>query len=391
MLIAVLLTCACRGQQKSPASASTTSGTSESVTQRLAKDLTWTQEQREFRFAHMDQVFPTNPIYHGPPLPLAKGELLNVRLATGESIASLMQRDRFAGVLVLQHGRIRLEEYAIGAAAQTKWTSFSVSKSVTSTLVGFALRDGLIGSADDVVTKYIPQLAGSSYEGVTVRQLAEMTSGVRWVEDYSSSDSDNVKLYESPVEKGRDQVVEYMRKLPREAKPGTKFLYKTGETDLLGVLVQRAVHTSLSAYLQKTLWREMGAESDAFWIADEGREFGGSGLSATLLDFGRFGEWVKTHRSPQGEGTLAEWIATATGPVADQGRYGLGWWTFPDGSFAALGIFGQSILVDGRRDLVVVTLGAWPQATSAALSADRAALWAAVREAVDTPSRPLKP
>ena len=371
VLFGLVAVCTCPGQSSAP---------QQSVTQRLAADLRWTQHERELRFAHMDQVFPVNRVHHGPTLALTQGTPLDPQLASGESIASFMQRDHLAGILVLQHGRIRLEQYSQGATRQTLWTSFSVSKSVTATLVGYALRDGLISSASDPVTRYIPEFAGSAYDGVTVRQLAEMTSGVRWVEDYSAPDSDNVRLYESPAPQGRDQVVEYMRKLPREAAPGTKFVYKTGETDLLGVLVQRAVGTSLSAYLERTLWREMGAAADAFWIADGGKEFGGSGLSATLRDFGRFGEFARTHRDGS---PLDGWLAAATRGQANGGTYGLGWWVYPNGSFAALGIFGQSILVDPERELVVVTLGAWPQATSAALVADRAALWEAVRRGVD--------
>ncbi|WP_419804354.1 serine hydrolase domain-containing protein [Terriglobus sp.] len=366
-----------------------------SVAQLLAQDLTWTQQQRETRFAHMDTVFPVNRIRHGPALALTQGDPLPVRLPSGESVDAFMQRDRLAGVLVMQHGRIRFERYALGASPKTTWTSFSMTKSVTATLVGYAIRDGLIQSADDKVTRYIPELAGSAYDGVTVQQLADMTSGVRWVEDYSAPDSDNVKLYEATAPKGRDLVVEYMRKLPREAAPGTKFVYKTGETDLLGVLVRRAVGTSLSTYTERTLWREMGAASDAFWIADDGKEFGGSGLSATLQDFGRLGEFVRAHRA--NGSPLGLWLAAATRGEADGGRYGLGWWTFPDlgrtqadpsgdESFAALGIFGQSILVDPKRELVIVTLGAWPQATNPGLVADRAALWDAVRRGIDASS-----
>ena len=355
--------------------------TAETVSQRLAKDLTWTQLERETRFAHMDRQFPVNRIHPGKPTALRRGDAVDVHLATGEALPHLMQRDHLSGLLVLQHGRIRLERYGLDATPHTCWTSFSVTKSVTATLLGFALRDGHLRSVQDPVTRYIPELAGSAYDGVTVRELAEMTSGVHWVEDYSAPDSDNVKLYASPVTPVGDQVLEYMRRLPREAAPGTKFVYKTGETDLLGVLVRRAVGTSLSDYLQRTLWREMGAASGAFWIADGGKEFGGSGLSATLEDFGRFGEFIRTHRNTGSP--LGQWLAQSTRPVASGGEYGLGWWTYPDGSFAALGIFGQSILVDPRRDLVVVTLGAWPDATSAALVADREALWAAVRQAVD--------
>ena len=358
-----------------------------SVTERLAKDLTWTQGERETRFAHMDRSFPVNCIRHAQTSAMPSGDPLQIRLASGEPVGSLMQRNRLAGILILQNGRIRLEQYALGAQPQTAWTTFSVTKSVTATLVGYALRDGLIGTANDPVTRYIPELAGSAYDGVTVRELVGMTSGVRWVEEYSAPDSDNVRLYESPVQSGRDRVVEYMRKLPRDAAPGTKFLYKTGETDLLGILLRRATGSSLSAYLERTLWRDMGAESDAFWIADGGNEFGGSGLSATTRDLARFGEFARTHRDVvSGSGSasaLSGWLAAATRGQGDGGRYGLGWWTFSDGSFAALGIFGQSIFVDPGRNLVVVTVGAWPDATSPALIADRGALWAAVQQAVD--------
>lgn len=372
----LLLTCIGGLSGSSPAQLA---GPDRTVGQRLAEDLTWTPAQRESRFGHMDHVFPVNRVRHSVALALPVGPSLHLRLAGGERAETLLRRDRFAGLLVLQHGRIRFEHFGLGVGRQTKWTSFSVSKSITSALVSFALRDGRIASLSDPVMRYVPELAGSAYEGVTVQQLTAMTSGVRWVEDYTAHDSDNVKLYASRVAPGQDLVVEYMRRLPRAAEPGSRFVYKTGETDLLGVVVQRAVGMSLSAYLQRTVWREMGAASDAFWIADEGKEFGGSGLSATLEDFGRFGEFVRTHRE-------TGWLAEATRPQVDGGSYGYGWWTYPDGSFAALGIFGQSILVDPKRELVMVTLGAWPRATSAALVADRAALWEAVRRAADTPS-----
>ncbi len=335
----------------------------------------------------MDRVFPISRIRHGVPQTLGRGQPLHLRLA-GESLRAFMRRNRLAGVLVLQHGRIRLERYGLNATARTHWTSFSVTKALTDALVGYAIRDGFIRSADDPVTRYLPEMSGSAYDGVTVRQLVTMTSGVGWIEDYSSSVSDNVKLYETPAMPGRDQVVEYMRRLPRETAPGTKWVYKTGETDLLGVLVRRAVGMSLSAYLERTLWKDIGAESDSFWIANErGEEFGGSGVSATLRDFGRFGEFVRTHRA-------SGWLAEATRKqvlVGDGRGYGYGWWVYPDGSFAALGIFGQSVWVDPARELVVVTLGAWPQATSAALVRDREALWAAVRMAVDPPPPGLMP
>lgn len=362
-------------------------GSPRTIGQRLADDLKWTQPEREDRFAHMDRLFPANRIRHGThwsPLPAAKP--LNLRIRD-EDLSAFMEHDRLAGVLVLQNGRIRVERYGLGSGRRTRWTSFSVTKSITSTLVGAAIADGAIRSLDDAVTRYIPELQGSAYDGVTVRQLLTMTSGVRWIEDYTTPDSDNVRLYATTVSPGKDAVVEYMRRLPRESAPGAKWVYKTGETDLSGVLVRRATGKTLSAYLSEKVWIPFGMESDATWTAESGREFGGSGVSATLRDFGRFGEFVLRG----GAGLVGLWFTEATRTQMATGvpghGYGLQWWTYDDGSYAALGIFGQSILVDPARKLVIVTLGAWPQATSAALVGDRAALWRAVREAIDSEGR----
>lgn len=354
----------------------------------MADDLQWNSAEREDRFAHMDRFFPTNRVAHGSQvhaLRAARPLRLHIR---SENLHALIKRDRLAGVLVLQNGVIRAEAYGLRASRKTRWTSFSATKSITSTLVGAAIRDGSIHSIEDPVTVYIPELHGSAYEGVTVRQLLTMTSGVRWVEDYTAPDSDNVRLYTMTASATEDTVVEYMRKLPRESAPGTKWLYKTGETDLTGVLVRRATGRTLSAYLSEKVWKPFGMETDAAWIAENGKEFGGSGLCATLRDFGRFGEFVRLGET----GIVApEWFPEATQTQATIGiagrGYGFQWWTYSDGSYAALGIFGQSILVDPKRNLVIVTMGAWSQATSPELIADRTALWNAVRSGLDAERR----
>ncbi len=358
------------------------------VGQRLAQDLQWTQAEREDRFARMDQMFPVNRIRHGGCIAaLPKAMPLTIAVG-GQELAAFMQRDRLAGMLVLQDGRIRLERYGLRSNRATHWTSFSMTKAVTSTLVGVALRDHAIHSLQDAVTQYMPEMQGSAYTDVTVRQLLTMTSGVHWVEDYDAPDSDNVRLYSTPVQPGKDTVIEYMRKLPRESAPGTRWVYKTGETDLTGALVRRATGMTLSSLLERNIWRNCGGpggmESDAYWIAEDGKEYGGSGISATLRDWGRFGELIRKGAP----GVVAPgWVADATRTheaLATPGRgYGYQWWTFADGSYAALGIFGQSMWIDPARKLVVVTLGAWPKATSPALAADRQALWDAVRAAID--------
>ncbi len=369
------------------------------VAERLAADLQWTQAEREARFAAMGKLFPENVIRHGAHVRrLAAGRPMVLPLSGG-GLRARMERDRLAGVLVLQHGAVRVEQYGLGAGAATRWTSFSVAKSITSTLVGVEVRRGWIGGVDDAVTAYLPELRGSAYDGVTVRQLLTMSSGVRWVEAYDAPDSDNVRLYRAAVPAGAEPVVEYMRRLPRAHAPGTVWNYSTGEADLAGVLVRRvlarrvlarrvaAAHAgavSLSSLLSESVWTPFGMERDAAWIADGGREFGGSGVSATLRDYGRFGLFALGG----GAGAVPTgWFAQATRAAfsagADGRGYGMGWWTFPGGSYAALGIFGQSVWVDPRRDLVVVMVGAWPHATDASLAASRGEIWSAMQAAVD--------
>lgn len=356
-----------------------------SVAARLAADLQWTPAERARRFGRMQQMFPVNVIAHGHRvMRLPAGAALHLKLAGGGDERVRMRHDQLCALLILHHGRVRVERYERGADPLTRWTSFSVAKSFTSTLAGVAVQRGWIRSVEDAVTKYLPEMRGSAYDGVTVRELLTMSSGVRWVEAYDTEDSDNVRLYRTAVPEGADPVVEYMRRLPRAHPPGTVWHYSTGEADLAGVLLRRVSHGSLSDLLSEAVWKPFGMGRDGLWIAEGGREFAGSGVSATLRDYGRFG--LLTLRG--GAGVVpAGWFAAATRPAfsaGDDGRgYGMGWWTFADGSYAALGIFGQSVWVDPARDLVVVMLGAWPTATSVPLAASRGEIWRAAQVAVD--------
>lgn len=363
------------------------SGQTYTVGQRLAADLMWTQAERDERFPHMDRLFPVHKVTRGGPVrALPSGKALPLPTDTS---AKYMHAEHLAGLLVLQDGQVRLEQYASGLTRKTRWTTFSVTKAVTDTLTGAALHAGTLHSLDDDVTRYLPEMRGSSYDGVTVRQLMTMTSGVRWHENYTSADADNVLLYSTPVADGVDPVIEYMRKLPREALPGSRWLYNTGETDLLGVLLRRATGRTLAEQLSRSVWQRAGMQDDATWIATakgpEGEEFGGSGLSASLRDLGRLGLWVLEG----GHGVVSsEWFATATKTQVKAGKagYGFGWWPQgDDGSYAALGIFGQSLYIDPAQRLVIVTVGNWSDATGAKHSAARAAFWQEVKAAAIQP------
>ncbi len=353
------------------------------VGQRLAADLTWSQPERAQRFAHMDKFFPVHTVRRGgavKPLPTGVSLLPDV-------VAGYMQSEHLAGVLVLQAGHVRAERYALGLTPTDRWTGFSMTKAMTDTLAGAAVRAGAIHSLDDDVTRYLPEMRGSAYDGVTVRQLMTMTSGVRWNENYTTADADNVRLYSTPVAAGKNATVEYMRTLPRDAAPGSRWLYNTGETDLLGVLLRRATGRTLAQQLSAAVWQHAGMEHDATWIANDagprGEEFGGSGLSATLRDWARLGLWVMRGG---GDTVPAGWFDDATKAQVHAGAagYGYGWWPQgTDGSYAALGIFGQSILIDPSRQLVIVTVGDWPQASGAAHTAARAEFWQQVKTAID--------
>ena len=162
-------------------------------------------------------------------------------------------RDQFAaGLIVLHRGKVVLEKYARGYDAGGRWLSQSMAKSVTSILVGAAIHDHAIASLDDPVIKYLPEMKGSAYDGVNLRQVLTMTSGVKWNEDYTDKDSDVAKYGRQLPENGIDPIVVYMRRLPREATPGEKWVYKTGETHLIGSDSHtRAIGKPLADYLSE--------------------------------------------------------------------------------------------------------------------------------------------
>jgi len=336
-----------------------------------AQVLFWSQAQRDANFPHMEKLFPGHIVKAGGKLrPLPQGKPLPVPAA---EIDAYVGANNVAGLIVVQNGKVRLERYARGYSAEGRWTSFSVAKSFTSTLVGAAIRDGYIKSVDEPVTRYIPDLVGSGYDGVTIAQLLTMTSGVRWNEDYTDPRSDVARMFLEAVPAGQDPTVHYMKNLPRETAPGSKWVYKTGETNLIGVLVQRATGKPLATYLSDKVWKPWGMEADAFWMIDPvGHEVSGCCLSVSLRDYARMGMFALSG----GKGVVpAGWFDEATRPHVEIGMpgsgYGYQWWTYPQGRFGAAGIFGQLIRVDPKTRTVVVLSSAWPKATDRGLQQAR--------------------
>jgi len=350
--------------------------------QKLAAEvLFWSDAERDRNFRRMERIFPSIRVASGHHMhPLPPGKSLVSALGGSGSLDHMMEQLDEVGLLVLQDGKIRLERYHDGFGPNDRWTSFSVAKSLTSSLVGAAIEDGYIKSIDDPVTRYIPKLKGSAYEGVTVRQLLTMTSGVKWNEDYTDPKSDVARMLSTPAPPGEDPTVAYMRRLPREAPPGTKWVYKTGETMLVGVLVEKATGKTLAQYLSQKIWRPYGMQGDAYWEVDAGGgNIGGCCVSAALRDYGRVGQFLLDGGRAGGKPVLPTWwIKEATSKQADIGEpgfgYGYQWWTESNGSYDAIGIFGQMIHIDPQHRLVIVTLSNWPKPTDDALSAKRRAL-----------------
>jgi len=336
--------------------------------------LFWNDQQRSERFRLMEDWFAGTEV---PPASttraLPQGKPLAPAFAA--EIRALMAESSAAGVMVLEDGRVRFEEYGLGLGAKDRWTSFSVAKSFTSTLLGAAIKDGFIASLDDPVKQYVPGLEGSGYDGVSVRQLATMTSGVAWNEDYTDPQSDVARMNDFVLEYGEDAIVAQMKELEREAEPGTKFVYKTGETNLIGLLVENAVGLPLAEYAQEKIVEPAGFAGRMFWMTDpRGGNIGGCCLSLRLSDYARMGQFVlEDGMGVSGRKIVPEgWFAEAAAPQVDFGEddprragfgYGYQWWTYPQGNFGAQGIFGQSITIMPEEGLVVAIVGNWPTAT----------------------------
>lgn len=331
----------------------------------------WNQEQRELGFLHFDEVFTGRVVSAGDHVrELPQGAPIAIYDAGGDKEAELerfISEQKVAGILVLKDGKIRLERYALGLSETGKWTSQSVAKSITSTLVGAAIKDGYIKSLDDHVSDYIPELNGSLYEQVTIHHVLSMTTGARWTETYHDNTSDLAKMYVAPIEPDMEAVVSYMRGVEAEHEPGKVWHYNTGETHLLGVLVSAATGLTLADYLSRKIWIPYGMESDATWlIGRTDHEQAGCCLQMRLRDFARYGQLVLDDGVINGESIVPDgWFEAATtrhGTVWGPMGYGYQWFTYDDGTFQALGIHGQIIHIDPSRNLVIVISSAWPEA-----------------------------
>ncbi|MDF3141535.1 MULTISPECIES: serine hydrolase [unclassified Streptomyces] len=280
-----------------------------------------------------------------------------------------------AALLVLVDGVVRHESYFLTGGPDVQWLSMSVAKSFVSALVGIAVAEGHIAGIDEPISSYVPVQPGSAYDGVSIKDVLQMSSGARWNEDYSDMSSDIFQLSAATMGIG-GTLDDFVARMVRESEPATVCRYNSGETQVLGALVARATGRSVAEYMREKLCEPLGMTSAGYWLLDPaGTEFAFGGLNLTARDYARIGELYRGGGRWQGRQIVpAEWVrdsVTVTAPHLKPGRpvvgghhlglgYGYQWW-LPDGDcgeFTAIGVYNQFVYVDQAARTTIVKLSA---------------------------------
>ncbi len=375
--------------------------------------LSWDQRSRVIGFRntyrlYAGDVFRTRG-FKAHPLPPAPYKLppLHYQMdGQTHGLDDYLRHQEVTGFLILKDGLVAYEYYGNGNTDQTLWTSRSVAKSVVSILVGMAIKEGLIGSVADPITRYLPELKGSVWEGVTLRELLQHTSGVAWNEHYADPTSDFAQLTRCEAGPAAYQcVLQLVRGLQRKPgiRPGEEWSYNTGGAWLVSRVLEQATGMTIARYLETRLWSRFAMQNDGVWqaLVKDQVDMGGHGFNATLRDWGRFSLFVSMGgKLASGEELLpADWItqsvtwSKAKGsvtPATPDGQYGYQWWfagVDPGRSdtdnamqtarqtFWAEGIFGQAIAINPAERLVMVQWSSWKQADTPGSLYDEQALF----------------
>jgi CubicO group peptidase (beta-lactamase class C family) len=347
-------------------------------------DLIMRRPFNEWTFTHMSWLMPTDPVTRsGAHRPLVHNEQaldLTYRFENADySLDDLHRRTFTTAFVVLHHGEIVHESYpGAFAGPRSRMQLFSVSKSVTSMLVGIALAEGVIGSIKDRVTDYRPDFVGTAYEETTLTELLDMTSGVGDPEVWDVPDS-GIKRFEQAIMGGGD-VAEIVRSAERTAGAGERFNYSTFDAQILGWVLEAATGKSLAAYATEKLWSRIGADRDAYYWLTRARPrtaIGAGSFNATARDVARLGLLMANDGAVDGQQIVpVEWVRRSRGSDLPQlavgqlgpsgyAHYGYAnqWWTLGGGSFDAftgVGVHGQYLFVDPAADVVIVKCSAWP-------------------------------
>ena len=357
------------------------------------------QADRRIAFRNIEKILPTRPIPAGEnpyslgskPVslknpyslrsqPLSLQDISYAVAGVSHRLADFLANDGLIGMVVVKDDHVLFEHYPDDIEESDVWVSFSVTKSVTSMLIGAAIQDGYIESVDEPVVDYLPRLRGTSYEYATIGNLLNMASGVRWNEDYADPESDVARAGDA----NGLNLARYLGTLPLDANPGDRFNYNTGETNLVGEVLRAAIGNNAATYLIHKIWQPFGMEHDANWLlgAPGGGELGGCCISASLRDYARLGIFAMNGgRLKDGTRVLPEdWMSVSTTPSKGYAGYGYLWWLPGDGSYSANGVFGQRIHIFPEDNLVIAMHGNAETAVGTEYHVHQRAVLQAVRD-----------
>ena len=329
-------------------------------------------------FLNMKEDFPVSEIEKSDqPTQLPVNKVYNIpeNFVFEDSMISTkdyMEYVRTTGILVIHRDTIVHESYYNGLTESTTHISWSVAKSFVSCLVGIAMEEGLISSVEDPIDGYLPRLATSAYSAVSIKDILQMSSGVKFVEDYRDFNSD-INKFGRYFALGKS-FEDFVLSMKTEKKPGTYNHYVSLNTQVLGMLVAEVTGKPLSEYLKEKIWDPLGMEYGAEWITDNtGMEMALGGLNVTLRDYGKYGLLFQHQGNWNGEQLIPRsWIEASIAtdePHLVPGKnelsnshfgYGYQWWIpeAPTGDFFAAGIYNQYIYISPDRSLVIVKLSA---------------------------------
>lgn len=364
-----------------------------------------TPEDHAYALSNFAENFPSRTVSRAGAVnawPEDKQDLSNLSYAvdgTPYGLDDFFTRNKTRGIVIIHKGELIYERYAEGADVHTRFTSMSVAKSVVATLVGLAEGDGLIQSLEDPLTGYLPELKGTAYDGVTIEQALQMSSGIKFTETYGPGDLvTDIGIFMGTSTIGNLQPAnKAAAQFKRIHEPGTVFNYNTAETQILGALVRRVTGKPLAQYLSEKIWQPLGQLHDATWALDgpRGMEVAGCCLNMALRDYARLGELYRLDGMWHGKRLLpAGWVARATRSSKPQVMPGalyedqpdLGyqyqWWT-RENDYSAQGVFGQFIQVMPEQELVIAVTSAWPEGWVDAMGDEAYQFFDAVAEAVE--------
>ncbi len=328
---------------------------------------------RNFRRYGETSVIATGEVI---PIPHRQQELEFSAQLLGQktNLIGFIKFSNTSAFLVLKDGEIIFEQYFHGDSAESRHMSFSVAKSFVSALVGVALAEGKIDSIDDPIQKYLPELDSSTFDGVTIKHILQMASGLKFNEDYTDPNSDINKMV-SAVQ--TMSYLQYINTLEREHQPGTYNHYASVNPQLLGILLIRVTGKSLTDYSAEKLWKPLGMEKSGYWRLDgQGLELAMGGLAATARDYARLGLlYLNKGRVGDRQVIPESWVNDSVIPnephlmpgknpkSSSTFGYQYQWWMPPkyDGDFLARGIWGQNIYVHPRNRVVIIKLSADPK------------------------------